>query len=264
MKKIGQLLVAFCLVLASCNTTTYPNGRTAVELLAVVNGTGIDVALENLKQWVSTNPGQSESQIEIKFRDLLIQTAANPIYAAVSSTITLQVDYANNIPVKTPQLNNQEKTICNESAYYCALILVAGRNAYDWLGQFFPWQLYRVDNEADAFRHTSWNAFMRVYIGLDRAKRFADAHEYGSTTQIQGSIGQQMDFFNNDIGRIIGNDLLNSATGAGNFFVANKVKADLKTGRMRVVSRAFPTEVQATGNTLVVSNAYASTWSSGF
>ena len=54
-----------------------------------------------------------------------------------------------------------------------------------------------TDNDnANAFKHAYWNALMVDWIGVDLAKEFADAHEYG-----QISLSSDMDKENNEQGR---------------------------------------------------------------
>jgi len=62
----------------------------------------------------------------------------------------------------------------------------------------------RLDNtNGNAFKHTYWNALMTLDMGAN-AKTWADAHEYGAKGNI-GTIESQMDLYNNEIGRQIGN-----------------------------------------------------------
>ncbi len=60
------------------------------------------------------------------------------------------------------------------------------------------------DNEFDAFRHCAWNIEMTRRIGVDQAKIVADLHEFhGNNTPS----AQRMDYYNNHVGRTIGQDL---------------------------------------------------------
>ena len=64
-----------------------------------------------------------------------------------------------------------------------------------------------TDDNSDAFRHAYWNAINSgsANVGQGVAKEFADAHETGGNNT---EIARQMDLFNNDVGRNIGNGLL--------------------------------------------------------
>ena len=65
--------------------------------------------------------------------------------------------------------------------------------------------LTRIHNgKADAFRHAYWNAFDTAQFGSYVTKLFTDAHEWNSANQ---PLESQMDFYNNQIGRNIGQDL---------------------------------------------------------
>lgn len=55
------------------------------------------------------------------------------------------------------------------------------------------------NGKADAFRHAYWNALGTAEFGAPIMKIFADAHEWGSTNQMEVN----MDLFNNNVGRNI-------------------------------------------------------------
>ena len=65
---------------------------------------------------------------------------------------------------------------------------------------------YSTNNEADAFRHTYWNALLSNMVGKEVAKLLTDAHEYGTPNNFTGEflLGTRMDFFNNRVGIDIG------------------------------------------------------------
>uniref|UniRef100_UPI0040488D01 DUF6973 domain-containing protein n=1 Tax=Flavobacterium sp. TaxID=239 RepID=UPI0040488D01 len=65
--------------------------------------------------------------------------------------------------------------------------------------------LTRIHNgKADAFRHAYWNAFDTAQFGSYVTKLFTDAHEWNSGNP---PLESQMDYYNNQIGRNIGQDL---------------------------------------------------------
>jgi hypothetical protein len=65
--------------------------------------------------------------------------------------------------------------------------------------------LTRIHNgKADAFRHAYWNAFDTAQFGSYVTKLFTDAHEWNSGNQ---PLESQMDFYNNQIGRNVGENL---------------------------------------------------------
>jgi len=71
--------------------------------------------------------------------------------------------------------------------------------AWDATGRRYPGVIAR-DNEADAYKHTTWNYLMARTMGAERAKAMADAHEV-SVPNAPGE--QKMDLYNNRIGRAL-------------------------------------------------------------
>ena len=76
------------------------------------------------------------------------------------------------------------------------------------------------ENEADALRHMEWNAIMTREMGIEKAKYFADNHEFYALKEMKyvNSVSEYtvhcainsatlMDLYNNKIGRVLANDL---------------------------------------------------------
>ncbi|WP_148223860.1 DUF6973 domain-containing protein [Spirochaeta thermophila] len=58
-----------------------------------------------------------------------------------------------------------------------------------------------VDNEADAYRHFTWNVKNVEVFGVEKAKTIADNHEKYSAEGFGGSRRSLMDLWNNSVGR---------------------------------------------------------------
>jgi RHS repeat-associated protein len=58
-----------------------------------------------------------------------------------------------------------------------------------------------LDNEADAYRHFTWNAENTNAFGKDKAKTIADNHETYGADGFGGSSSSKMDLWNNSLGR---------------------------------------------------------------
>jgi hypothetical protein len=63
------------------------------------------------------------------------------------------------------------------------------------------WLPPRHNDNGDAFRHCWWSYLMARKVGSDWAKRWGDAHELGASSQ--PAIEQEMDLWNNQVGRNI-------------------------------------------------------------
>jgi hypothetical protein len=93
-----------------------------------------------------------------------------------------------------------------------------------------------TDGRADAMRHSYWNALNTSDIGVDIAKLFADAHEYGATRpssipQDLWDLQREMDLHNNQVGRNIsalqGWGIFTSSTLIWNYFVNSYINGNL-------------------------------------
>jgi hypothetical protein len=254
-----------------------PDPNSPIVMLATASERAIDEALRLTQEWESAQANStwpqslSPEQLDTKFREYLTQTknqyprtsSQSPLGTVVPAGFS---DIVDRLPTGPNKLNRDERPICNENAYHCASIMAYAAIAKRWAQNFFDsWQPKGIDDERDAFRHASWNAWMALVVGMDKAKRFADAHETGSPDQPPGSIGQQMDYFNNDVGRRAGNAMRNPRNvKPPNQDVANDIKRRIKNGEMRVINRAYPTEQEPSGSFMVPSNSYSLTWPSGF
>lgn len=73
-----------------------------------------------------------------------------------------------------------------------------------------------LGDRSDAFRHGIWNAEMTIMIGKEKAELFATAHEDKDVTGNESdgyskSAHKEMDLHNNEIGRNIGQNNLNTS-----------------------------------------------------
>lgn len=236
------------------------NQATAVDLLGTLSPEGITVSLKEYEQQRGTDGAD-----EALFASIVRKNAAT--YPA-KGQLAPQATYAD-IATQIHQLNATEKTLCNRSASECAAVLASGTVAHAAAANpsFTGWQSVTTNNERDAMRHGTWNAVMTIKIGYTKASEWANAHEYGNPNRIPGVIGEQMDFYNNSVGRNIGNETIANPQGMPFYLeevATSNVRDAVKSGRMRVVSRAYASEAQASGNTLVASNTYRSQWPSNF
>ena len=86
----------------------------------------------------------------------------------------------------------------------------------------------------NAFQHSFWNANLTTRIGAERAKVWADAHESGLPNNSDNNWATQMDFFNNHVGREIGQLWRDNQQGFG-ITLAQLVENWLNNGQMRYI-----------------------------
>ncbi len=118
-------------------------------------------------------------------------------------------------------------------------------NLRDSKGNLITW-----DNEADAYRHYTWNAKMTREIGKDKAEKIATNHEKAATRNKGGydkktktykySDASKMDLHNNKLGRDMASDPRNKNKSADDLFdealKSNKVITN-PSGRTRTSAR---------------------------
>ncbi len=86
----------------------------------------------------------------------------------------------------------------------------------------------------NAFQHSFWNANLTTRMGSERAKVWADAHESGLPNNSDNNWATQMDFFNNHVGREIGQLWRDNQQGFG-ITLAQLVENWLNNGQMRYI-----------------------------
>lgn len=104
------------------------------------------------------------------------------------------------LPVED-RLNQKEKELFNENVLKGIRALNYAYNA-EVRAEARYIRASLSQGNGDAFRHSLWNALMAKDLGSAYAKRWGDAHEYGSS-----GIDKEMDLYNNDKGRTIVNSV---------------------------------------------------------
>jgi hypothetical protein len=101
----------------------------------------------------------------------------------------------------TSKLNSQELALYRSNLAKALLCLANGKLALDYAKQYYQDSCLHNGN-GDAFRHCLWNYGMTIDVGAAFAKKWSDAHEYGTTGQ--PLIERQMDLYNNQQGINLG------------------------------------------------------------
>ena len=103
------------------------------------------------------------------------------------------------------KLNGLEKALCKAHRIVCVRVAIAGFKARG--SSQAAYRDGNVGGRIDCFRHTYWNASMTRSVGSEHAKAWGDAHENGypeNRATPKARLLSDMDFFNNDVGRKIG------------------------------------------------------------
>lgn len=99
------------------------------------------------------------------------------------------------------------------------------------------------NNEADAYKHATWNYLMAQSLGKNRAKAFADAHEVSGRNS-QGEL--LMDLYNNEVARNLpsGPDAVEEALRDGAFRTSPFRMADDAGGSKKSSRPGFPPSIR--------------------
>lgn len=254
-------------IISNDNIVLQAERNTALENLYLLNAKGINHSVNELEKRLATTSDISDENIVQELNEVLQETIANPENRASDGMSIQQLySYSSMIPQEAAHMNPYEKQLCDQNAWRCAQFLQAGYLASSYSGTDLQWQNYGINNEKDAFRHSLWNAIMTLSIGYNDAKAFADAHEYGSPSQVQGGVGQQMDFHNNAVGRNVAAYLPRDqqcALGA-----RSALHKEMRNGRLRIVHRInfWENVDERVGNTryLVSSNTWSAYWPASY
>ena len=255
--KITASILITSLIITSCGVTSTPSETSPssnTEILSRISNEGIQASIEEFENLKKTSPNIDESEyIRIVNKNI-------SKYPALISPQGTPYGYGN-IATQVNDLYPQEKQLCDQSAYECSQVMVAGADGHRFSRDYVSFQSHTTDNELDAFRHAMWNASMTQKIGFARAKLWGDAHEYGNPRRIPNALNEQMDLHNNAVGRNIGNE---PTFGFPGEYAASVIKTAIKSGRLQIFARAYPTEVVPSGSYLVPSNSYSSSWPNGW
>jgi RHS repeat-associated protein len=132
------------------------------------------------------------------------------------------------------QLNPHEKAVALTNPYDAQIVAENAKTAFSYAG--WTGLSGERDGRQDAYRHAMWNALNASDISANDAKKFADAHETGSTSYNSKSddydpVATEMDFHNNWVGRQIG-ELNPNATDKE---MSELIKQALADGKLKMI-----------------------------
>ncbi|MBC1502138.1 hypothetical protein HB943_16165 [Listeria weihenstephanensis] len=118
--------------------------------------------------------------------------ALNQIYARKNRPL---LKSSTGLPVSYNRLNSKEKGYAKSSPYQAGIVYNCSTAATSMAGKY--WVNGTADfHNGNAYRHALWNGMMSREMDATKAKKWADAHEYG-----QKGVATQMDLKNNATGR---------------------------------------------------------------
>lgn len=190
----------------------------------------LDIIADKIRDYKKNNPKANDVELN-KYAESLLKTevkkSPQPLSrASVNSFYTDMDGYVTGI------LNPQETALYNSNRAKALLSMANGKMAINATEQKYLNSSSVMHNgNGDAFRHAIWNFGMTNDVGADFAKKWSDAHEYG--TSGQPAIERSMDLYNNSIGINLGK---NNPTVLLTSTFINLTQQQVRTGKMKVIS----------------------------
>ena len=203
-----------------------------IDYASMISSIQLPVLVENLKTYMEENPNLTDDESLVALDNI-------SMYA---------YDYANALPIVSSRLGTNEKKVFNSNPAKGVLVLSNAQAAITMTSQHWKnTHEYHNDN-ADAFRHTLWNAYNAHDCGVSYAKQFADAHEKDNPND---ALENQMDLFNNALGRTIGSRSYSGNSSQVSYAIRQAVLKAVKNGE----ARRFVGSDIGTKNTLQKTNS---------
>ena len=102
----------------------------------------------------------------------------------------------------TDRLNPKTQALYDKHRAKALLCIANGVFATRYAERYYE-RVSLHNGNGDAFRHVLWNFGMVIDVGYDFAKKWSDAHEYG--TPNNPALEKQMNLYNNGVGLRLGN-----------------------------------------------------------
>ena len=216
---------------------------------SMISSAQLPTLVKELRLYIESNPNLGEEEINNYFKNLIIENYDENLMILEKNQNNLRYDYANSLPIVSSKLGPTEKQVFNSSPAKGALVLSNAQAAIDMTSQHWIFNDYEYHNDnADAFRHTLWNAYNAHDCGVSYAKQFADAHEKDNPND---ALENQMDLFNNALGRTIGSRSYSGNSSQVSYAIRQAVLKAVKNGE----ARRFVGSDIGTKNTLQKTNS---------
>lgn len=198
---------------------------------SMISSAQLPTLVEELRLYMQSNPNLSDEKINTYFKSLIIENYDENLMILEKKQSNLRFDYANSLPIVSSRLGTTEKQVFNSNPAKGAFVLVNAQAAIDMTSQHWTLNQYGYHNDnADAFRHTLWNAYNAHDCGTTYAKQFADAHEKDFPNV---PLESEMDLFNNSLGRTIGSKSYSGNSSQASYAIRQAVLTSVKNGEAR-------------------------------
>lgn len=220
---IGILTFIPSLSLAQENTLSTPKDIRSVDYNPNV-ARELDALAGKIRDYQYKNPDATDAELNSYVEELIISRVGNN--AVLSERRVSRQSYELDSYVEG-YLNDEEKRLYSQNKAKALLCMANGKLALEISKNRYSSGLH--NGNGDAFRHALWNAGMVKDVGADFAKKWSDAHEYGSKGQPK--IEQTMDLYNNNIGINIAKSNKFLSVPA----MADFIQKEVRAGKMKII-----------------------------
>lgn len=247
VKKVISLFIMFSIVIGSITVFAMDVNINTIDEQVIRESSncdieygGSDIEMDKLfdeviikiREYKKNNPKASDTMLD-EYTKKLLRSAVkknNPKKLSIESNIATDSYYDDLEGYITGLLNPQEKALYNLNPTKALLCMSNGKLALKYAEENYISSVLHNGN-GDAFRHCLWNYGMAIDVGQEFAKKWSDAHEYGS--EGQPLIERNMDLFNNAVGLQLAKD--NPWTILHSTFIS-KSKEKCRNGELRIIS----------------------------
>ena len=120
---------------------------------------------------------------------------------AVIIVVAVVVDLAINKELDDWGLNDEEQALVKSDPLAAYYVNESKKETEEYLVKTYGENMDKDKTPANAYKHAMWNALMTDKIGVEKAKKFADAHEAVALSTHPAE--SAMDLHNNELGRQI-------------------------------------------------------------
>ena len=237
------ILLGMYVYTAQNNQETFQDADFTISITPSIDNITNNISYELLLQVYEENFDYLNSELDSIdsknefLRNKLMERVANE-KIIISKVADFDIVETYNTYVKN--LSAQEAAIIYLFPIQGVQIFQASNDAVTMSRTFFDSNQGEGQNNLDAFRHSYWNALMVKRVGYNIAQLYANAHEEEG---VQSDLDREMDLYNNDQGRQIGQQY----SSLDDTSLAYKVLSNVIYGKMRKIENNELIETNSAG-----------------
>lgn len=204
----------------------------------MISDEDLEKLVNQINEYHKDNPELSFDELNEYFKLLILSNYdESDKYKNINNDYSIETKgAADYLPIVSGKLTAPEKKVFNSNPLKGANVLIFAKQANYHTDNAFKSNYSHTHTNADAFRHTFWNALMAQshLVGPTYAKQFADAHEQGYPISSNNpKLSRDMDYANNASGRSIGQKSYSGSESVVTNAIRTNVLNALKGGSLK-------------------------------